>query len=177
MQGFLTGRGLGNEQIVEVDAEFAGVLRIECVLNVNEGGEATAFLGLGDRREREGGFAGGFRTEHFDDSAAGESADTEGAVDEQIAGRDDIDIDAVSIAEAHDGGFAEFLLNVGDGEVEVAFAGLLEFIVSGFFCGCFGCHGCVGLGCTGYGPASGAAQEKRCSLEQKSAKCLEISGN
>ena len=118
---------------------------IERVLDVDEGGEAAAFLGLGDDGEGERGLAGGFRAEDLDDPAAREAADAEGAVDEQVAGRDDIDIDAVVIAEAHDGGFAELLLDVGDGEIQIAFAGFLEFFVCGFFCGCFGGHVCVGL--------------------------------
>jgi hypothetical protein len=71
LQGFLTGGGLGNQQVVEVDAELAGVLRIERVLDVDEGGQTAAFLGLGDGGEGEGGFAGGFRAEDLDDPAAG----------------------------------------------------------------------------------------------------------
>ena len=170
LQGFLAGGGLGDEQVVEVDAEFAGVLGVERVLDVDEGGEAAAFLGLGDDGEGEGGFAGGFRAEDFDDAAAGEAADAEGAVDEQVAGGDDIDIDALVVAEAHDGGFAEFLLDVGDGEVEVAFAGFLEFFGGGFFGGCFGGHVCVGLCRRTYDCGSEAARKKKDVRSNK--KCL-----
>jgi hypothetical protein len=102
---------------------------------------------LCDHGEGESGFTGGFRAEHLDDPAAGKSADAEGTVNQEIPGGNDIDIDNLVIAEAHDGGFAEFFLDVGDGEVQVALAGLLEFFVCGFFCGCFCGHsGVVGGG-------------------------------
>jgi hypothetical protein len=39
----------------------------------------------------------------------------------------------VAIAHAHDGGFTEFLLDGGDGEVEVALAGFGVFFSGGFF--------------------------------------------
>ena len=80
--------GLGDEQVVEIHAELPGVLRVERVLDVDEGREAAAFLRLGDDGEGERGLAGGLRAEDFDDAAAGEAADAEGAVDEEVAGRD-----------------------------------------------------------------------------------------
>ena len=170
LQGFLAGGGLGNEQVVEVDAEFAGVLRVERVFDIDEGGQPAALLGLGDDGEGEGGLAGGFRTEDFDDAAAREAADAKRAVDEQVAGGNDIDIDAAVIAQAHDGAFAELLLDMRDGEVEVAFAGFQEFFGGGFFGCCFGGHGRVGW-CRGT-----ACNNKSCPTRKKmfarTKKCL-----
>ena len=93
-QRLLAGAGLGDEEIVDVDAELLGVLRIEGVLDIDEGGEAAALLRLGDGGEGEGRLSGGFRAEDLDDPAAREAADAEGAVDEEVAGGDDIDVDA-----------------------------------------------------------------------------------
>ena len=42
----LAGVGLRNEQVVEVHAEFVGVVGIERVLGVDEGGERRPFSGL-----------------------------------------------------------------------------------------------------------------------------------
>ena len=58
LQGFLTGRRLGNEEVVQIDAELASILRIECVLDVDECCQAAALLRLGDDGERECGLAG-----------------------------------------------------------------------------------------------------------------------
>ena len=128
LEGFLAGAGLGDEEVVDVDPEFLGVLGVEGVLDVDEGGQAAGLLGLGDGGEGEGRLAGGFRAVDFDDAAAGEAADAEGAVDEQVAGGDDIDIDAVVVAHPHDGGLPEFLLDVGDGEIEILAPGGGEFV-------------------------------------------------
>jgi len=51
--------GLGDEEVVELHADDAGVFRVERVLDVDEGGEAAAALGLGDDAQTEGGLAGG----------------------------------------------------------------------------------------------------------------------
>ena len=72
---------LGDEQIVEVDAELAGVCGVERMFGVDEGGHAARLLGLGDDLQGEGGLAGRLRPEDFDHAAARESADAEGAVE------------------------------------------------------------------------------------------------
>ena len=77
-----------------------------------EGGKATALLGLGNDRQRERGFARGFRAEHLDNPTAGETTDAQRAVNEKIPSRNDVHIDAAIIPQAYDGGFTEFFLNV-----------------------------------------------------------------
>ena len=108
------------------------------MLDIDERRKASAFLSLGDGGEGKRRFARGFRTEDFDDSAAWEATDAEGPVDQQVAGRDHIHIAAAFIAEAHDGCFSEFLLDMGDRKVEVALAGVLELFLGGFFSSLFG---------------------------------------
>src|SRR5690606_25315285 len=108
-QGLLPGAGLGDEQFVHLDAEAARVVGVEGVLDVDEGGQTAGFLGLGDGGERQGGFAGGFRAVDLDDAAAGETADAERLVDEQVAGGDDGDLDLLVLGHAQDGTFAEIL--------------------------------------------------------------------
>lgn len=112
------------------------------MFDVDECGEAAAFLGLGNDGQGEGRFPRGFRAEDFDDPAPREAADAQGAIDEEVAGWDDVHIGTFVVAEAHDGSLAEFFLDVGDGEVQIAFAGFLQFFVRGFFGGCFSGHGC-----------------------------------
>jgi hypothetical protein len=103
--------GLRDEEIIDIDAEFAGVDGIESVLGVHEGGVAAGALCLGDRLERHGGFAGGFGAEDFDDAAAREAADAEGGIEREASGGDDCDGDGVIRAEAEDRAFAELLIH------------------------------------------------------------------
>ena len=98
------------------------VLRVERVLDVDEGREAAALLRLGDDGEREGRFAGGFRAEDFHDAPARKAADAERAVDEDVARGDDLDVHLRAIAEAHDRAVAEVLGDLLDGEIEVLVA-------------------------------------------------------
>ena len=70
-EGLLAGGRLGDEEVVGIDPEALGVLRVEGVLDVDEGRQAAALLRLGDDGQGEGGFAGGFRAEDLDDAAAG----------------------------------------------------------------------------------------------------------
>lgn len=120
LQGFFTGVRLGDEEVVEVDAELGGVFGVECVFHVDEGGEAACLLCLRDGGEGEGGFAGGFGAEYFDDAASREAARAEGAVDEKVAGGDDFDGHGGFVAEAHNGCFAKVFLDLEQGCVQSA---------------------------------------------------------
>ena len=90
---FFAGARLRDEQIVQVHAELARVLRIERVLDVDERREAAALLGLGDDGERQRRLAGRFRAVNFHDAAAREAADAERAIDQNVAGGNDVDVD------------------------------------------------------------------------------------
>ncbi len=117
---FLAGIGLGNEKLVHVDAELAGVDGIERVFDVDEGSNTAHFLCLGNDGQGERRFTGGFRAENFDDAAAGKAADAERRVDRDVAGRDGLDGQLrVSVAEAHDRTFAVFLGYGLQGEFEI----------------------------------------------------------
>ena len=74
---------MGDEEFVELDADDAGVLGIQGVLDIDEGGEAAVALGLGDDAQTEGGLAARFRAENLDDPAARQTADAEGEVDRE----------------------------------------------------------------------------------------------
>ena len=80
-KGFLAAVGLGHEEVIEVHAEFFGVLGIERVLGINEGAQAASFLSVGDDVQHHGRFAGGFRTINFHDAALGHAANAEGEVE------------------------------------------------------------------------------------------------
>ena len=62
--------GLRDEQIVDVDADPACVLRVHRVLGVDEGADASAPLGLGDHVVDEGRLPRRLGAEDLDDAAA-----------------------------------------------------------------------------------------------------------
>ena len=69
-KGLFAGIGLGNVEIIYIDAAPGGVLGVEGVLHIYKSADAAAFLGFGDDVLAEGGLAGGFGAVDFDDSAA-----------------------------------------------------------------------------------------------------------
>ncbi len=58
LQGLLAGVRLGNQKLVNIDTQLAGVDRIDRMLGVDETADAAGFLGLGNNVEREGRLAG-----------------------------------------------------------------------------------------------------------------------
>ena len=130
---FFTRARLRDEQIVEVHAQPPGVLRIERVFDVDEGGEAAALLRLRDHREGKRGFAGRFRPENFHHSAARKSTHAQRAIDQDVAGRDDIDIDNRIITQAHDRPVAVIFSDLLDRQIEVLIARGSDFVFAGFF--------------------------------------------
>src|ERR1700709_1347901 len=54
LERLLAGIGLRDDEIVDVDAELAGVDRVERMLGVDEGGDSAGLLRLGDRVQAQG---------------------------------------------------------------------------------------------------------------------------
>ena len=132
-QRFLAGTRLRDEQIIHVHAEAPGILRIERVLDVDEGGESAALLRLGDDGQRERRLAGRFRSVNFHDASARKSAHAKRAIDQDVAGGNDFDVDDLLVAEPHDRAVAVIFGDLLDGEIEVFVAGSDKFVFGGFF--------------------------------------------
>ncbi len=75
-------------------------------------GDTTALLAFRDRVECDGGFTRGFWSIDFDDPTLGQAANTQGDVEADAAGGDDIDFGGLSIAHTHDGAFPKLFFNV-----------------------------------------------------------------
>ena len=71
---------------------YSGVQRM---LDVDEGRQSAALLRLRDDGQRQRGLARAFRAEDLHDAAARKTADAQGAVDEDVARGDDLDIHLV----------------------------------------------------------------------------------
>ena len=118
LERLLAGVGLGDQELVDVDAELLGVGRVEGVLGVDEGADAALLLLLGDDVEGEGGLARAFRAVDLDDPALGQAADAERDVEADRAGRDRLDVERRRRAEPHDRALAEAALDLREGGFE-----------------------------------------------------------
>jgi hypothetical protein len=124
VEGVFTGIGLGDEQVIEIYPDDAGVFRVECMFDVDEGGEPAFFLGLGDHAQTEGRLTGGFRSVDLDDAALGQAADAEGEIHGEGAGGEGLDLHLGVGAETHDGAVAELFGDGREGELDVFLAGV-----------------------------------------------------
>jgi len=68
------GVRLGDQKIVDIDAELARIDRVERVFGVDEGADAALLLRLGEAMQRERGFTRGFRAVDLDDAATRQAA-------------------------------------------------------------------------------------------------------
>ena len=118
LQRLLAGVGLRDDEIVDVDAQLAGVDRIERMLGVDEGGDAAGLLRLGDRVQRQRRLARAFRPVNLDHPAARQAADAQRDVEPEAAGRDRLDLDRLARAQAHRAALAEGAVDLGQSGVE-----------------------------------------------------------
>src|SRR5271165_420678 len=106
--------GLGDEQVVDIDAEFAGVDGIERVFRVDERRLSAELLRFCDHVQGHGGFAAGFRAINLDYATARESANTQRGVNGEASAGDYADRHQhVAAAQPHDGSFTVRLFNLG----------------------------------------------------------------
>ena len=92
LEPLLAGVRLRDQQVADVDAELAGVDRVERVLGVDVGGGAAGLLHLRDDLQAQRGLAGGFRAVDLDDAAARQAADAERDVEAERAGGHDLQV-------------------------------------------------------------------------------------
>ncbi len=118
LERLLAGVGLRHEQLIDVDAELAGVLGVECVLGVDERGDTALLLHIGDRVERERRLSGGLRAVDLDDAATRESADAECDVEGDRTGGDHLDRCAIVAAQPHDRALSELPVDLGESRFE-----------------------------------------------------------
>ena len=110
--------GLGDEEVVDVDADGRGVHRVHRVLGVDVGADATVALRLGDDVGGQRRLARRLRAVDLDDPAPREPADAEREVEGEGARRHRLDPDVAPFAEPHDRALAELLLDLAERHVE-----------------------------------------------------------
>ena len=118
LERLLAGVGLGDEQLVDVDTDGRGVHRIHGVLGVDVRTHAAVALGLGHDVHSEGGLARRLGTVDLGHPASGQTADTEGEVERQRAGRHRLDRHVGALAHLHDGALAVLLVDLLERHLE-----------------------------------------------------------
>lgn len=119
LQRLLAGIRLGDQQLVDVDAQLAGIGRVERVLRIDEGAGAAGLLGLGDGVQGQRGLARAFRPVDFNDAALRQAADTQRDVETERAGGNHLRLDQVLLgAELHDRALAERAFDLAQGGIE-----------------------------------------------------------
>ena len=109
---------LRDKHLVDIDAEASGIGGIERMLGVNERHDAAQRLSLRENLQGKRGLAAGFRTVDFYDTPARHSPDTQGGIQRKSTGGDDAHLQAVALAQLHDGALTELALNLFGGELE-----------------------------------------------------------
>ena len=92
LQRLLAGVRLGDEHILHVHAEGAGIAEVERVLGVDERHLAARLLRLRQDVQGQRRFAGGLRAVDLHDAAPGQAADAERQVQRQRAGGDGLHV-------------------------------------------------------------------------------------
>ena len=119
LERLLARIGLGDEEVLHVDAELLGVARIERVLGIDEGAHPARLLRFGDDLEGQGGLARALRPVDLDDAAARQAADAEGDVEPERARGHRLGLDRLlALAETHDRALAEGLLDLRERGIE-----------------------------------------------------------
>ena len=103
---------LGDEQLVDVDADRLGVRRVHGVLGVDVGAHPAVALRLGDDVHRQGRLARRLRPVDLGDPAPRQPADAEGEIERQRPGGDRLDVHRRLLAHPHDGALAVLLLDL-----------------------------------------------------------------
>ena len=113
LKRLLSRIGLRNQEVLRIHAQFTCVLRIQCMLRIDECSKSSGLLGFGDHVKSDRCLAGGFRPVDFDNTSAWNATDTESDIKRQDTSRYDVDIHVcLGLAKAHDRSFSMRLLNL-----------------------------------------------------------------
>ncbi len=114
-QRLLAGIRLRYQQVVDLDAEFFRIRRIERMLGVDERGGTAGTLAAGNGLQRHGGLAGGLRPVDLDHTSTRQATDAKRDVQPQRAGGHRLDGFVDAVAHAHDRALAELLFDLAEG--------------------------------------------------------------
>ena len=115
LQGLFTGVRLGDQKIVDVDAQSLGINRVKGVLGIDEGGIAAGPLRTGHSVQGNSGLSGGLRPVDLDDATSRKPSDPQGHIKSNRARGDDGHRRTGIVPQTHDGALTEVLVDLGEG--------------------------------------------------------------
>ncbi len=118
LQCLFPGIGLRYQQRIGVDTELGRIVRVKCVLRIDEGRNAAQRLRIGHRVQGHGRLARRLRTVDLDNAAPRQPADPQRNVECDRTGRDDLDGLSGLLAQPHDRALAIVLVDLGQSQVE-----------------------------------------------------------
>ena len=104
---------LRDQHVTDLDTELAGIHRVERILRVDIGCDATGLLHLRNDLETKRCLAGRLGPVHFDHAPSGQTSDAQGDVEAERPGRHDRQVALhLGLAHFHDRALAELLLDL-----------------------------------------------------------------
>ncbi len=109
---------LGDDQVIDVDAQLLRVCRVERMFGIDEGTCATLLLGFRNDMQRQGGLARTFRAVDLDHASLRQAANPERHVETEGACRDRGDVHRLPLAEAHHRALAKGAFDLAQGRIK-----------------------------------------------------------
>jgi len=122
LQRLLARVRLADQQVLDINAEIAGIDRVQRMFRVDEGAGAALALAFGDDLQGKRGLARGLRPVDLDDAPTRQTADAKSDVEPERPSGDGGDGLAALVAQPHHGALAELAFDLGECGVEGFFA-------------------------------------------------------
>ena len=111
--------GLRNQKIIQIHAQFFGILWVKRVFGIDKGANPALLLLLRDRVKRQRGLPRAFRAIDFDDPPLWQTPNPKGDIEPERACRCRLNfLDGVLAPKAHDRALAKLALDLCQGAVE-----------------------------------------------------------
>ena len=129
LERLLAGVGLRDDQLVDIDAQLAGIDRIERVLGIDKSGGAAALLRLGDDVQRQRRLARAFGAVNLDHPPLGQAADAKRDIEPERSRRDRLDVHRFLLAQLHRRALAECPVDLRECGIECLLTVQIDFLV------------------------------------------------
>ena len=118
LKSLLTIVRLAHVEGIHIDTELLGIGGVERVLSVNESGNTTRLLSLGNGMDGERSLTRRLGAKDLNDTSARVASHSEGHIETERACRDDRNLLDLTVAHAHDGTLAVGLVNLIHGQLK-----------------------------------------------------------
>ena len=118
---------LGNQELLNPDAQILRIDRVQGMLRIDEGSLPPGLLRLRNHVQRQSGLSGGFRTEYFHNPSPGNAAHPGSQIQADGSGGDRLHIHT-GITQLHDRSLTELLLYLCQGRFQSLFPSVLPIL-------------------------------------------------